>query len=119
MSGSPDYLLDRPGERVDPLSEVLALLDVRAAVPSRLEAGGRWALRFGGNEHVKLGAVLAGQCWVTADRDEPVFLRTGDGFSNAFKRVTGHSPASHRRLVPQAVPPSHEQKNGLPAPAST
>ncbi|MFG1704385.1 AraC family transcriptional regulator [Nonomuraea sp. M3C6] len=63
---------------MDPLSEVLALLDVRAATPSRLEAGGTWALRFNGNQHVKLGAVLSGRCWVAAEGGEPVSLEAGD-----------------------------------------
>jgi AraC-like DNA-binding protein len=63
---------------VDPLSEVLAMLDVRTAQPTRLEAGGRWALRFPGNQHLKLGAILTGQCWLTAEGGEPIHLRAGD-----------------------------------------
>jgi AraC-like DNA-binding protein len=63
---------------VDPLSEVLAMLDVRMVQPSRLEAGGRWALRSPGNQHLNLGAVLAGQCWLTAEGSEPIHLRAGD-----------------------------------------
>jgi AraC-like DNA-binding protein len=78
MSRTPETLLDRLGDRVDPLSEILAVLDVRAAEPSRLEAGGRWALRFPGNQHLKLGAILAGQCWVTAEGGEPIHLSAGD-----------------------------------------
>ena len=63
---------------MDPLSEVLAMLDVRTAQPARLEAGGRWALRFPGNQPLKLGALLAGQCWVTAEGAEPIQLHAGD-----------------------------------------
>jgi hypothetical protein len=43
MNRTPENLLDRPGGRVDPLSEVLAMLDVRTTQPYRLEAGGHCA----------------------------------------------------------------------------
>ncbi|MDN3359666.1 AraC family transcriptional regulator [Actinomadura sp. DC4] len=86
MSGTPEYLLDRPGDRVDPLSEVLTLLDVRAALPSRFEAGGRWALRFERHHHVKVGALLAGRCWLTPEGAEPVLLRPGDCYLLASGR---------------------------------
>ncbi|GAA4493403.1 AraC family transcriptional regulator [Actinoallomurus oryzae] len=79
MTQRPECLLDRPGDHVDPLSEVLALLDVHVASPSRFEAGGRWALRFDrGYRHIKIGAVLAGGCWIIADGAGPVRLETGD-----------------------------------------
>jgi hypothetical protein len=41
---------------MDPLSEVLAAMDLRAAAPSRLEAGGAWSFSFPGHEHLKVGA---------------------------------------------------------------
>jgi AraC-like DNA-binding protein len=63
---------------MDRLSEVLSLLDVRAAAPSRFEAGGRWSLRFKGYQHLKVGAVLAGRCWLIPQDAEPVLLRAGD-----------------------------------------
>ncbi|MCF3136751.1 AraC family transcriptional regulator [Streptomyces olivochromogenes] len=65
---------------VDPLSDVLASLNVRAGSLSGLEAWGSWALRFGVHEHIKIGAVLDGSCWLGADGAEPVRLRTGDCF---------------------------------------
>jgi AraC-like DNA-binding protein len=87
MSERPECLRDRPGGHVDPLSEVLALLDVRAASPSRFEAGGHWALSFqGGGQHVKVGAILAGRCWVIAEGAEPVLLGPGDGYLLASAR---------------------------------
>jgi AraC-like DNA-binding protein len=83
---------------MDPLSEVLTLLDIRAATPSRLEAGGAWALRFNGNQHVKLGAVLSGRCWVTADGGEPLLLETGDCY--LLKGGSPYEAASDPSLVP-------------------
>jgi AraC-like DNA-binding protein len=63
---------------VDPLSQVLELLDLHAASPSRLEAGGRWALSFPGHQHLKIGAVVAGQCWLIPDQAAPQHLTAGD-----------------------------------------
>ena len=63
---------------MDPLSQVLELLDLRAASPSRLEAGGRWALSFPGHQHLKIGAVVAGQCWLIPDQSAPQHLAPGD-----------------------------------------
>jgi AraC-like DNA-binding protein len=94
---------------MDPLSQVLELLDLRAASPSRLEAGGRWALSFPGHQHLKIGAVVAGQCWLIPDQAAPQHLTAGDCYllvSNHPYTAASDDPAS------SAVPPS-------PVPAST
>ncbi|MFC5216867.1 AraC family transcriptional regulator [Streptomyces coerulescens] len=64
----------------DPLSDVLASLNVRTGSLSGLEAWGSWALRFGVHEHIKIGAVLDGSCWLGVDGAEPVRLAAGDCF---------------------------------------
>lgn len=71
---------------MDPLSEVLELLDLRAASPSRLEAGGRWALGFTGHQHLKVGAVVTGECWLIAEGTGPRHLRAGDCYLLASSR---------------------------------
>lgn len=84
---------------MDPLSDVLDLLTVASAVSSRFEAGGDWALSFGGDEHVKLGAVHRGSCWLRpAGEDQAVRLRTGDCFVLTTGR--GFSIASDPDLRP-------------------
>ncbi|MFF3400096.1 AraC family transcriptional regulator [Streptomyces sp. NPDC002659] len=65
---------------VDPMSDVLASLNVRTGSLSGLEAWGSWALRFGVHEHIKIGAVLDGSCWLSADGAEPVRFEAGDCF---------------------------------------
>lgn len=71
---------------MDPLSDVLSLLNVSSASPSRLEAGGRWALAFKGYQHVKVGAVVAGSCWITAEHTAPVRVEAGDCYLLASGR---------------------------------
>src|SRR5215467_10981909 len=71
---------------VDSLSEVLALLDVRVALPSRFEAGGHWSLAFKLTEQIKVGALLAGRCWVMAEGGSPTLLEAGDCYLLASGR---------------------------------
>jgi AraC-like DNA-binding protein len=86
MRGSPHDVLDRPEIVMDPLSDVLSLLNVSTASPSRLEAGGRWALAFKGYQHVKVGAVVAGTCWIIAGDTPPVRVEAGDCYLLASGR---------------------------------
>ena len=62
----------------DALSSVLDILDVRVASSARLEAAGHWGLSFPEPGQLKIIAALAGQCWVTVGRAEPVHLRARD-----------------------------------------
>jgi AraC-like DNA-binding protein len=98
---------------MDPLSEVLELLDLRAAAPSRLEAGGRWALSFTGHQQLKIGAVLAGECWLVPDEAEPLHLAAGD----CYLLVGGHpfTAASDRDTRP--VPSGTVLPSPWPVPA--
>ncbi|MDD5723379.1 MAG: cupin domain-containing protein [Syntrophales bacterium] len=68
-------------KHTDPLSEVLMLLNPRAAFSSSLETGGDWAIQFNGYASVKFCAVTRGSCWLNADSlDEPIRLNFGDCF---------------------------------------
>ncbi|TFE37093.1 AraC family transcriptional regulator [Streptomyces sp. ICN441] len=64
----------------DPLSDILASLHIRSGSLSGLEAWGSWALRFQVHEHIKIGAVLDGGCWLGVDDAEPVRFEVGDCF---------------------------------------
>ncbi|WP_399894545.1 AraC family transcriptional regulator [Streptomyces sp. BBFR51] len=64
---------------MDPLEDVLALLDTRSHLSSSLVAGGRWAVRFKAPEGVKFNAVRRGGCLLrVAGADEPIQLAEGD-----------------------------------------
>jgi AraC-like DNA-binding protein len=64
---------------VDPLSDLLTVLNVQRFTTLRFESSGAYAFRFGAHEHVKFGAVLAGRLrlWIEGDA-EPVCLEPGD-----------------------------------------
>jgi AraC-like DNA-binding protein len=98
---------------MDPLSEVLDLLDLRAALPSRLEAGGSWALSFTGHRHLKVGAVLAGACWLIPEGAGPLRLTAGDCYLLSSSRP--FTVASDLETVP--VPSSIALPGPWPIPA--
>ena len=96
---------------MDPLSQVLELLDLRAASPSRLEAGGRWALSFPGHQHLKIGAVVAGQCWLIPDQAAPQHLAAGD----CYLLVSSHPYTAASDDPGSPVPGSPVPASPIPA----
>ncbi|GBG39808.1 AraC family transcriptional regulator [Mycobacterium montefiorense] len=63
---------------MDPLTDVVEMLDSEVAESCRFEASGPWSLSLPGYRHVKVGAVLSGQSWLITDDTVPVQLKAGD-----------------------------------------
>ncbi|MGC5561913.1 AraC family transcriptional regulator [Streptomyces sp. FR-108] len=64
---------------MDPLEDVLTLLQTRGHLSASLAAGGRWAVRFDAPRVVKFNAVRRGSCRLEVDGvDEPIDLAEGD-----------------------------------------
>jgi len=70
---------DRPDLPSDPLSDVLALLQVRSGAALRMTAGGPWALHFPSYPYLKFIAQLRGSLLVQVEGDaHPYRLEAGD-----------------------------------------
>ena len=66
---------------MDPLSDVISLLEPRSYRVGGFEAGGEWSIRFDPFDGVKCYAVAAGACWLASEgAGEPVLLEQGDCF---------------------------------------
>ncbi|MBI1292098.1 helix-turn-helix domain-containing protein [bacterium] len=66
---------------MDPLSDVISLLELKSYRVGGFKAGGDWSIRFDPYEGVKCYAVTSGGCWIAVEGNgEPVFLRQGDCF---------------------------------------
>ena len=65
---------------MDPLSDVFGLLQVKAVLSARFEAGGDWAVHFAPQPQIKFGAALRGSCWLTLHGGEPCRLEAGDTY---------------------------------------
>ncbi|MFC8230366.1 AraC family transcriptional regulator [Streptomyces sp. NPDC057287] len=64
---------------MDPLEDVLTLLQPRGRLSASMAAGGQWAVRFEAPEAVKFNAVRRGSCLLEVDGvDQPVGLAEGD-----------------------------------------
>ncbi|MFG3061893.1 cupin domain-containing protein [Streptomyces sp. NPDC048231] len=64
---------------MDPLEDVLGLLETQSHLSTGLAAGGRWALRFDAPSGVKFNAVRRGRCRLEVDGlPAPVDLAAGD-----------------------------------------
>jgi len=64
---------------MDPLSEVLALLQLRGYMSAVFDARGDWSISFGQLDGIKFYAVASGTCWLAADGvDDPICLNAGD-----------------------------------------
>lgn len=63
----------------DPLSDVLALLQIRDGTSLRIAAAGAWALRLPSYSYLKFIAQVEGRQWIRVDgSDTPICLEPGD-----------------------------------------
>jgi len=66
---------------MDPLSDVLSLLEPRSQLYAGLDAAGDWSFDFPAHEGIKFAAMMRGTCWgSTHDLPEPVRFEAGDCF---------------------------------------
>ncbi|MFC6510916.1 AraC family transcriptional regulator [Promicromonospora citrea] len=64
---------------MDPLEDVLTLLEARGHLSARLAAGGDWALRFDAPDGIKFNAVRRGSCVLEVEGGgQPIELAAGD-----------------------------------------
>ena len=79
MPESPQKVRDRPGPRIDPLSDVLSLLKPRSYMSGGFDMGGEWSIQFPQHKGVKCYALVSGQCWLSIDGvADPLRLESGD-----------------------------------------
>jgi AraC-like DNA-binding protein len=101
---------------VDPLSEVIALLQPRAVFSKGISGAGRWAVRYSDFGQPSFCAVLDGSCRLAVDGHGPVTLDAGDfvllpatpGFT-----LSGGDPVKPQRIDPKLAPsPTGEIRHG-------
>ena len=91
---------------VDPLTEVIALLQPRAVFSKGISGAGRWAVRYSDFGQPSFCAVLEGRCRLAVDGHPPIALEAGDfillpatpGFT-----MSGFEPARPQRIDPKAA----------------
>ncbi len=63
---------------MDPLSDVISLLQPRTYVSGAISAGDPWSLRVPEFQGIKCYAVVQGECWLAVAGEEPLRLCAGD-----------------------------------------
>ena len=101
---------------VDPLSEIIALLQPRAVFSKRISGAGRWGVRYSEFGQPSFCAVLDGRCRLAVDGERVVTLEAGDfvllpatpGFT-----LSGFEPVRPERIDPRRTPsPGGEVRHG-------
>ena len=66
---------------MDPLSDILALVQPQTYSTGGLSAGGDWGVRFPAHGMIKCYSVVRGECWLAVDNiAEPIRLQSGSCF---------------------------------------
>ena len=102
---------------MDPLSDMIALLRPGAAVSKPISGKGMWGVRYAAHDAPGFTIVLAGEAWLTFDREEPLRLAQGDflllpttpAFSLSSAPGIACSP-----VEPRAVAVRHGEQEGDP-----
>jgi AraC-like DNA-binding protein len=101
---------------VDPLSEIITLLQPGTVFSKGISGAGKWAVRYTDFGHPSFCAVLEGACRLMVDGHEPLTLAAGDfvlmpatpGFT-----MSGFEPAKPKKMVPAVSPlPAEELRHG-------
>ena len=80
MRYSPPFMLDRSILQADPLSEVIALLNLRNIACGAVDAGDG-CIAVPASEGIKCYSVIAGEAWLAIEGGEdPIHLKHGDCF---------------------------------------
>jgi len=67
--------------KMDPLSDVISLLELRTYRVGGFQAGGDWSIGFDAYDAIKCYAVTSGECWLRVEGGgDQVSLRQGDCF---------------------------------------
>jgi AraC-like DNA-binding protein len=101
---------------IDPLAQVITLLQPRAVFSKGISGAGRWAVRYSEFGQPSFCVVLEGRCLLAVDGEQVITLGAGDfvllpatpGFT-----MSGFEPATPVRIDPKTTPaPTGEVRHG-------
>lgn len=88
---------------VDPLAEVIALLEPSAVFSKGISGAGRWAVRYEAFGHPSFCVVLEGSCRLAVDGATPTTLEAGDFV--LMPTTPGFTMSSFHKVTPTRVDP--------------
>lgn len=101
-------------ELMDPLSDILALVQPRTYATGGLSAGGDWGVQFPAHGMIKCYSVVRGECWLAVENvEQPVRLRTESCFLLPKGRPFSLSSDPTQQLASWATLSQQERYNGI------
>jgi AraC-like DNA-binding protein len=101
---------------VDPLTEVISLLQPGAVVSKGISGAGRWGVRYSKFGLPSFCAVIEGSCRLAVDGQVPVTLEAGDFVllpATPGLTISGFQPVKPKKVDPHAEPtPTGEVRHG-------
>lgn len=101
---------------VDPLSEVIALLQPRTVFAKRISGAGRWGVRYSEFGQPSFCVVLEGSCRLAVDAHAPLTLESGDFVllpATPSFTISGFEAVMPERIVPtMSASPTEEVRHG-------
>lgn len=86
---------------MDPLTEVISLLQPRTVFSKGINGAGAWAVRYSDFGHPSFCAVLEGSCLLAVDGQDPVTLQAGDFV--LLPATPGFTMSSFDKITPQLI----------------
>lgn len=101
---------------IDPLAQVIELLQPRTVFSKGISGAGAWGVRYSEFGQPGFCAVIEGRCRLAVDGEAPVTLEQGDFVllpaTPAFT-MSGFAPVTPRRIDPKTTPaPTEEVRHG-------
>ncbi|MFC4308121.1 AraC family transcriptional regulator [Steroidobacter flavus] len=92
---------------MDALAAVVTLLKPQTILSKVVRGGGRWGIRYPAFGQPSFALVIAGPCWLTAEKARPTKLETGDFI--LFPATPGFALASDLQVKPKLlkIPTEH------------
>jgi len=101
---------------IDPLSEVIALLQPRTVFSKRISGAGRWGVRYSDFGQPSFCVVLEGRCLLAVDDQPALTLEAGDFVllpATPSFTLSGFEPVTPERIDPKVAPsPTGEVRHG-------
>ena len=99
---------------MDPLSDILSLVQPRTYATGVLSAGGNWGVRFPKHGMIKCHSVVKGECWLSVDGvPDPIQLHTGSCLLLPRGRPFSLSNGLSEPLDPWELLSKQERYNGI------
>lgn len=103
---------------IDPLTEVISLLQPGTVFSKGISAAGRWGVRYSAFGQPSFCVVLEGSCRLAVDGQEPITLEAGDFVllpATPGLTISGFEPVRPKKVDPHAEPsPGGEVRHGTP-----